>query len=370
MIAETVQHNAETDDKVDFIAKISQDHPKLSDKLRKAVPEWKKATDDYVGQPGFAAELLDQVDYVSSEEEQEIMASWVAEVHDYLQAHPNETISIIYYHDGSDHFFSQQVLSKLTEADRERVHYGTCYDFGQDIRSTLLPAADKHLVDLDSQVWFFDDSSNSGDQLMDLIRISVEALRDYSYIQNVFPDKGREIADWIEDLMDHAKNEAEAIQQIKDRYGTEFSKMYELLQQVADRKTTIHVRLMRMTEIAEQRIRKRWTDWMVIENPFNSQSIEIGQLDLQIKARIKDMTHLLNKLAVNDHKLQDKMCLGIGEGSDLGWPPTLTIFAHKIQDNLTRFLISGAGECKRATGQDALLRMEDIKPPYEKVEHS
>jgi hypothetical protein len=280
-----------------FLAGLAEDHPQLAQEVTAKLPQWKQELGTYIGNTQAPEAMLQAMDYVSVKEMAEIVQGWVTEVQDLLHADPDRKIVFIKGIGGSQRYFAELVYKQLPPELQSRVTVLGDDRSGNDI--TRLPRDFDTFVKTD--FFLFDDSINSGQQLTGLVLPT-------------FANMGRKLERQADE---------------DDRNGDFFDLVYGRM----GKKPHLHIRTMRMTAYAEDRITTEWKRRKSINDKNRGASYpEALVLDLQAQKKMPTINEVLDPLDIEWPNGELPAPL-FRQDQVVGWP-ILGMFATKIQDNL------------------------------------
>jgi hypothetical protein len=280
-----------------FLIELEGDHPELAQSIKGRINEWTDSVNKIMGRDDFAKTVLDNIDYVSRDEITQFISQVAAEVIDLIDSGVKEIIFFKHIDGDSRDWFYKILLEQIPKDKRDILKYRSSFY----VRTYP-----------DAHFFILDDSSNSGKQL--------EATVQTPFIQE------------------------------KDHLS--FTNQLRVL--FLGKKTSLHIRLLRITEYAKNNLEKTASE--------NKKSIV--ELDIQAKKMptIKDVLNQLGMRFEDLNKEQQRLLKAHHEYHS----PILGFFFHKLQDNLPTMLISGRLDDKDFQPLIGTQTNNDdvIKPPY------
>lgn len=270
-----------------FLVDMARDQPELVARVAKDLPEWAVALDKFAGHPNFAATVLQTMEYIGREETRAFVDGVVTEVREKLEASPDKKIYFGQTGESSrsGKYFFNRIVAGLPEDQRSRV----------ELKSHSAIANSRESV-VDQDIYFVDDSANSGQQLQHFLTVF------------------------------HRRS---------------------------DGPTRLHVRLMRASEFALSKVEHS-------QKMFTRAGNQVT-VDIQTQP-VASIRGVMQQLDLHTGDIPTALMYPhhrIGEG-------ILTIFRHRMQDNLASFLTQGvmtAGYA--ANGVKPLFRQHDEIVAYE-----
>jgi len=142
----------------DFLLKLAIDYPEVADKIKAKLPQWKENVDRLMGIEGFSDIVLNQIEYISKEEEEEFFLQVREEIKSKLESNQALTIYFLIHsiRSRSGNYFFNAICNGLSDSNKERLKKVTAIEFNEMMDEGMVP----------TEIYFCDDSSNSGSQLV------------------------------------------------------------------------------------------------------------------------------------------------------------------------------------------------------------
>lgn len=141
----------------DFLEKLSEDYPEISETVSERLPSWIEGVDKYTGVTGTGEAILDEIRYVSKEEEIAFCKNIAADIVQDLDTDPTSKVLLAKYRGGnrSESYFQEMIVSEIPEQYRERI--------------SSPEGNNEHFASIRDEnvkfVYHVDDSANSGQQI-------------------------------------------------------------------------------------------------------------------------------------------------------------------------------------------------------------
>lgn len=152
----------------DFVRKVAKDYPDEANRIISLLPMWKATVDRYVSIPGFAGEVLDATEYISKEDLEGFVTEIADEATPLLGVHPDRVVFVHYSAKTSGRYLFNQILGKIPEEIRDKAILLDPKTLARDIRLGNRKAP--------TNIFYCDDSSNSGQQIRSLLSLTILPL--------------------------------------------------------------------------------------------------------------------------------------------------------------------------------------------------
>lgn len=300
-----------------FLEEMSKDYPDLAKRVTADLPEWEASVDKYLGLADSGKSIADAIEYTNWQEIRNSILRWREELKDILLGDPNKRAAVISIIGGSTRYFANQVISELPEELRKRIDQITTVEEADEYVSNHLPNENTHSP---TDYFIFDDSSNSGSQLVTTINSFMGSVGEEAYNAANTRNQGSAYLKWL--------NNTDA------------------------KKSNLYVRMLAMTDIAKKDSAAAFNYHSTCSNKYPP----VISLDIRAK-KMPETMEVLKTLQIP----KDRVTVDF-KASHAGMMPTvLGIFAHKIQDNLPPVLLEG----KRTNSQiKPLFKATDIPKTY------
>lgn len=272
-----------------FLVDMKVDHTEEADAIGGRVGDWKNMVDEEQGIKGLGELLLNNMTYMSREQEDAFGLSVKEEIVNYLEGDPTKKIIFVVYikNRGSGKYFTEKMIDVINPELRDRVSMWSWVDFHH--KSVKDPE--------NTDFYILDDSSNSGQQVLDLVRETV-----------VGP-----ISRAVDNLRSLVRGEVYS--------GT---------------KVKLKLRLMVLTDKAKKDVEDFLEKKGLDLSPFFE--LDLYGNDLA-NSRMTTVEDILSQNGIEESDLQKPYLL---LESHMGRRPTTTkIFFHKVQDNMPLCMVRG-----------------------------
>lgn len=147
--------------KYHFLEELALDNPSLAKQIKNTIPAWRSEINELFSHPTLADDLLNSIKYFS-EKDTEIFCGKIAmEISEILSADSTKKVGLIVndYTSESGNYFSKKVIEKLPKERQSNIEIISVKE--------LYPEEAFGKI---KNCFYVDDSSNSGEQLISLLR--------------------------------------------------------------------------------------------------------------------------------------------------------------------------------------------------------
>lgn len=272
-----------------FLKKLTIDHPKVANEIRKRVPEWKNKVEQLSGISNFGDKILDGIEYVDELETRLLIESVADEVRKIRENDPKKKIKFIADREknGSGKWFYDQIIKSLEDTSINDI------SIISSNKVVNLPASEL----CETTYFYLDDAANSGQQ----IQQAIYSFR--TFLKFLKPSENRE----------------------------------EVEKRMTEKPIDLRIRLLRITERVEDFIdqQKKYLQ--------NEKGNILVNIDLNgnpnANKHMPTMADLVTKLGMKEDDVQNMRAFFYGHHGR--YPTTLTTYRHKIQDNMPIILVEG-----------------------------